>query len=179
MRIMVVDPAAELLDPSLDQPESPIERAVHLMAISSAMRYQLDPDLRAFVLTTPDLGVPDPDVVVELQRLVADHPDYSFQPLSAIPGITNSFFVSGQALTVTLDPRPAVSLELRVRRVNAARLRVADVASMLPTDDQRPSEWEADLRTALSTGITAIRSAATHRRGRSRSGTHPRRGSPT
>ncbi|MEO6652995.1 MAG: hypothetical protein ABIP17_10095, partial [Ilumatobacteraceae bacterium] len=153
MRLMVVDPITELLEPS--DAASPIERAVRLMADTSALRYQLDPDVRSMILATQTLGVPDADVLRELAVLVAQHPDYSFADVGQIPEVTNSYFNDGNELALRLDARPDVSLGARFRRIQETRLQAADVASMLPADDARPDTWNDSMRTALSTGLTA------------------------
>jgi len=124
------------------------------------MRYQLDPDLRSMVLTTADLSAPDPEVLTHLEQYVAEHPDYSFEPLDEIADITNMFFVEGRAVTVELDTSASVSIERRVQRINETRLRMADVESMLPAGDERPDDWDSTMRTALSTGLTSPRSIA-------------------
>ncbi|MEJ7801242.1 MAG: hypothetical protein WKF60_12015, partial [Ilumatobacter sp.] len=43
----------------------------------------------------------------------------------------------------------------RFRRIQETRLQAADVASMLPDIDDRPTTWNRTMRTALSTGLTA------------------------
>ena len=156
IRMIVVDPITELLEPGLRPGSSPAEAAVRLIASTSAMRYQLNPDLRSMLLTTADLTAPDPAVLAHLEQFVAEHPDYSFQPLDRIADITNQFFVEGNQVTVDLDVRGPVSIEQRAQRINATRLRIADVTSMLPDSDLRPLEWQATVRTALSTGLTDV-----------------------
>ncbi|MDW3215388.1 MAG: DUF6049 family protein [Ilumatobacteraceae bacterium] len=157
MRMMVVDPIVELLDP--DAEGSPIERAVHLMADASALRYQLDPDRRSLILTTPDIGIPDPAVLGELSLLAAQHPAITFQTVGQIPDLTNTLFNGGTPVVVDLDPRPGISLGARAQAAQIVRLHAADTASMLPADDPRPGAWDQDLRTALSTGLTGRESA--------------------
>jgi hypothetical protein len=152
--VAVVDPIVALLDAERDTGRPAVTDAVHLMATTSAMRYQLGPDLRSMVLGTPDLGIPDPDVLVHLERFVAEHPAYSFEPIGDLPELTNSFFVDGELVTIGLADAPAVSLADRVQQVDGARLRIADVGSMLPVADRRVERWDADLRTALSTQLT-------------------------
>jgi hypothetical protein len=158
MRMMVVDPIVELLEDGADG--SPIERAVRLMADVSALRYQLDPDRRSLILTTPDIGIPDPAVLAELSRLAAQHPDVTFQTVGQIPDLTNSLFNGGTPVVLELDAQPALSLGARVQLAQTMRLNAADTASMLPDADPRPSAWDEDLRTALSTGLTARESTA-------------------
>ncbi len=157
MRVMVIDPITELLDS--DGGGNPIERAVRLMADASALRYQLDPDRRSLILTTPDIGIPDPQVLAELSLLVAQHPDFTFRTVGEIPDNTNSVFNGGNPVLLELDDRPEIDLGDRVQAAQTARLAAADTASMLPDDDPRPDDWDLGLRTALSTGLTAGESA--------------------
>ena len=124
------------------------------MAEIGAMRTQLEPQPRSFVVTTPDLGVPDPDVLAYLERFATEHPDVEFQPLAALPGITNPFVIDGEWLTVDLPTSPQIDLKPRVDTEAIERLRLFDVASMLPDDDARPDEWDAQLRASLTTGVT-------------------------
>lgn len=152
MRMMVVDPITELLEPTAAG--SPIERAVRLMADTSALRYQLDPDRRSMILTTPDLGVPDADVLRELSVFVTEHPHFEFAPIGQLPDLTNSMFLDGAPVVLELDTNPSTDLNERVEHAQSARLRSADTATMLPVGDSRPGEWDQDLRTALSTGLT-------------------------
>lgn len=153
MRMMVVDPIGELLE--ADAAGSPIERAVRLMADASALRYQLDPDRRSLILSTPDIGIPDPEVLAELSRLAAQYADVSFQTVGQIPDVTNSLFDGGTPVVVELNARPGVRLGARVQFAQTVRLAAADTASMLPDEDPRPTAWDQALRTALSTGLTA------------------------
>ncbi len=153
--MLVVDPITDLIDPDRISDNPPIEDAIRLMASTGVMRYQLDPDLRTMVLTSADLTAPDPDVLTYIEQFVGEHPAYSFQPLDRVSDITNVFFVEGIPVTVTLDDRASISLDARVQRIDTTRLRMADVESMLPQDDDRPVGWDAALRTALSTGLVA------------------------
>ena len=153
IRIMTVDPITSLLQP--DAPGTPIERAVRLMADASALRYQFDPDRRSMILTTPDIGVPDPAVLHELAGLAAQHPDFVFDSIGQVPELTNSLFLDGEALALELDPAPSIDLGQRAQLAQSVRLRAADAGSMLPDSDARPAAWDQDLRTALSTGLTA------------------------
>ena len=154
LRMLVVDPVTDLLDPDVPSENSPAEDAVFLMATTAAQRYQLSPDLRTMVLTTGDLGAPNPDILGFLEQFVAEHPEYSFQRIDQVVD-ANALFVDGAPLTVSLDEQPAISLTPRVERIAAVRLDADDVASMLPGDDPRPSGWSSRLDIALSTGLTA------------------------
>ncbi|HSJ91716.1 MAG TPA: DUF6049 family protein, partial [Ilumatobacter sp.] len=154
--LLVTDPVTALLEPG---PDPAIERAVHLMAVTAATRYELGPDLRSFALTTPELGVPDVAVLRILEQFVAEHPEFGFTSPDLVEEATNSFFIDGVEFTVELDRRPSQSIDDRVLAVGGTRLGIADVASMLPDDDPRPGEWEARIRVALSTAVTDASSA--------------------
>ncbi|HSH10201.1 MAG TPA: hypothetical protein VLA10_00320, partial [Ilumatobacter sp.] len=78
LRMLVVDPVTQLLDPDRASDNSPAEDAVQLMATTSVRRYELSPDVRTMVLTTADLGAPSPEILRYLEQFVAEHPDYSF-----------------------------------------------------------------------------------------------------
>jgi hypothetical protein len=151
--IAVIDPVMSLLDPSVEPDVTPAAKAVHMMAEISTMRLGLDPDRRSLIVATPDLGIPDPAVLDFLAQFTGEHPDMQFEPLAAIPGLTNSMFLDGQPVTVQLADTPPVDLSQRATAVDASRFRIADVSSMLPADDGRPQEWDGILRTALTTGI--------------------------
>ena len=87
LAVSVVDPINELLETDRADDGTPAEVAVHLFADLMAMRVQLGPDSRSFMLATPDLGIPDPDVLAVIEGFVDEHPDVDFQTLSFVPGI--------------------------------------------------------------------------------------------
>jgi hypothetical protein len=146
----VVDPVDELLDPDRNTTTTPATEAVRLIATTSAMRFQLGPDLRAFVLTTPELGIPDPAVLQHLEQFVAEHGDYTFAPIGQLPDVANSFFVDGVQASVALPDTATVSIADRADAVAGVRLRMADVGSMLTDDDASVDAWDARLHTALA-----------------------------
>jgi hypothetical protein len=151
--VAVIDPVMSLLDPSVEPDVTPAAKAVHVMAEISTARLDLDPDRRSLIVATPELGIPDPDVLAFLAQFAGEHPDMRFEPLAAIPGLTNSLFLDGQAVTVELPDEPPVDLSQRATAVDATRFRMADVTTMLPADDTRPQQWDDSLRTSLTTGI--------------------------
>ncbi|MFP5487595.1 MAG: DUF6049 family protein, partial [Acidimicrobiia bacterium] len=151
VHLLVVDPITALLD---DDGTNPVERAVHLMAVTSSTRFELGPDLRSFALTTPDLGIPDGDVLQALERFVAGHPEYDFTTPDLVEDATNSFFIDGIEFTVELDDRPTQFLDDRVLAVGGTQLAIEDVASMLPAADPRPERWRSQMRIALSTIVS-------------------------
>ena len=151
--VAVVDPMMTLLAPGAEPDATPAAKAVQLMAEISTMRLGLEPDRRSLIVATPELSIPDPEVLAFLAQFAGEHPDMQFEPLAAIPGLTNSMFVDGEAVTVDLNDTPPVDLSPRVTAVDASRFRIADVETMLPAGDPRPPAWDASLRTTLTTGI--------------------------
>jgi hypothetical protein len=151
--IAVIDPVMALLDSSVAPDVTPAAKAVHMMASISTMRLGLDPDRRSLIVATPRLGIPDAGVLTFLAQFVEEHPYMEFEPLAAVPGLTNSLFVAGEAVNAELDDVPPVDLSQRARAVDATRFRIADISSMLPGGDARPDQWDESLRTALTTGI--------------------------
>ncbi len=154
LSIALVDPVMSLVDPDRVTGNTPAEDAVRLMAEIGALRTQLEPQPRSFVLATPDLGIPDPDVLTYVERFATEHPDVEFQPLAALPGLTNPFVVDGEWLAVELPTGTPVNLQPRVEAEAIERLRLSDVASMLAETDPRPAAWDATLRASVTTGIT-------------------------
>jgi len=117
------------------------------------MRVQLGPDARSFVLATPDLGIPDPDVLAVIEGFVDEHPDVAFQTLSFVPGSTSPFLINGDPVRVTLPATAGPDLTNRVHEIDLVSLHAAHVATMLPSDDPRPEQWRTELEGLISTGI--------------------------
>ncbi|MEQ9161743.1 MAG: DUF6049 family protein, partial [Ilumatobacter fluminis] len=155
MRMIIVDAIDERLAGDVDDRFNATERAVRVMAGTGAVRYGLEPDLRGMVLTAPDLSAPDGATLAEVERFVGSHPELGFDAISRLSQI-NTFFVDHEPHTVQLDAEPPFELEPRVDRAGASRLLADDTTSMLPTDDERPTEWETSLQLAMSTGLTSV-----------------------
>ena len=153
LAVSVVDPINELLDTERTDDATPAEVAVHLFADLMAMRIQLGPAARSFVLATPDLGIPDPDVLTIIEDFVDEHPDVGFQTLSFVPGTTGPFLINGAQVRVTFPAVAGPDLTERVHDIDLVRLHVEHVATMLPADDPRPQQWRAELESLISTGI--------------------------
>ena len=117
-----------------------------------AMRVQLGPDSRSFMLATPDLGIPDPDVLAVIEGFVDEHPDVDFQTLSFVPGSTGPFLINDEQVRVTFPPTAGADLTNRVHEIDVVRLHMENTATMLPADDPRPPQWRAELDTLMSTG---------------------------
>lgn len=156
--VAVVDPGLDMLAIDPGRINTPTEDAVRVLAEIGAMRTQLDPDRRSLVLAAPGFGVPDAGVLAALERLVAGHPEVRFQPLTSLTGLTNSFFIDGEPVTIDLPAAVSTpmstSLIARVERVNDIRLLAGGAASMLPAGDARPEGWQSTLQSLLTTGIT-------------------------
>jgi Family of unknown function (DUF6049) len=159
LEIAVVDPAMSLVDPTRTTVNNDVEDAVRLMAEIGATRAQLGPDLRGFVVTTPGIGIPDPEVLAFMERFAVEHLDVEFAPLASFPALTNSFFIDGAPVSVELPTTPLTDLRPRIDAEAVERLRLADVASMLPDGDPREADWDHRLRTSLTTGIDDVGAA--------------------
>ncbi len=155
MPIALTNPTMSLIDPDRETLSNPAQDAVRLMAYISVLRSQFDPNVRGLVLATPALEVPDADVLVHIERYANEHPEIDMTSLAELGATTNPLFVNGTELIVTLPEAPVVDLVDRLQRVNDLRMRVLDIGSMLPTDDQRVGEWNTSLDKSLSTGFAA------------------------
>jgi hypothetical protein len=164
MAVSVVDPVSALLDPERATGRTPLEDGVAAFALLAATRLQLGPANRSVVLTTPELGIPDADVLAVIERFAAEHPVIGTRPLSFVPGSTDVMQLFGEPLTLTFPATAGPDLTARVTLLEATRVRAASTASMLPDDDPRPSAWTAELDTLISTGFddeeVAARTAA-------------------
>lgn len=158
--VAIVDPITDLLDPDREITDTPAGDAVALLASITAIRHQLGPDVRGFVLARPDFGVPDADVLTHLVELAGGLPDVEFVRLSEMVANTNHLFVNGDVHLVGFDEAIAVDLAPRMGRVRELNLLAVDAGSMLPTDDPRPQQWQTALQSALSTGLTDAEAAA-------------------
>ncbi|MGH9135069.1 MAG: hypothetical protein ACRDZZ_14115, partial [Ilumatobacteraceae bacterium] len=149
----VVDPIGALLETDRGDAGTPTEIAVHLFADLMALRIQLGPAARSVILATPDLGIPDPDVLADVEDFADEHPDVGFQALSFVPGTTGPFMINGEPVHVTFPPAAGPDLAERVHAIDLVRLHMEETATMLPADDQRPARWRTELEALLSTGI--------------------------
>jgi hypothetical protein len=153
LALTVVDPVNELLETDRADDGTPAEIAVRLFAELMAMRRQLGPDARNFMLATPDLGIPDPDVLAVIEGFVTEHPDVGFQTLSFVPGTTGPFLINGERVRVTFPETAGPDLADRVHAIDIVRLHLEHVATMLPTGDPRPAQWRTELEALMSTGL--------------------------
>ncbi len=154
LAVSVVDPVSELLDPERATGRSPLEDGIAAFALLAATRLQLGPASRSVVLTTPDLGIPDADVLAVIERFAEEHPVIGTRPLSFVPGSTDVMQLFDEPLTLSLPTTAGPDLGPRVGLLESTRVRAASTASMLPDDDARPAAWDAELAVLISTGFT-------------------------
>jgi hypothetical protein len=87
--------------------------------------------------------IPDADVAVELERMVAGHPHLTMAQLSTVDARTDvRSGADGRAaeplqLPITSGP----NLRDRAQQIDTMALRAITIASMLPDDDTRPQDW--------------------------------------
>lgn len=151
---VVVDGFDELIGREPDI-RTPTERAVELVTRLLVERDDVAPDeRRAVVLSTSDLGVPDPAVLAVVDRIADADPDLVLRPLSLLPNSTTVMQVDGASQTVQLPERAGPDLTNRASAINLVRLSTVATASMLDPTDPRPSSWSAELDHLLSTAYT-------------------------
>ena len=131
-----------------------IEQAIEDAVASASADRPTAPARRSSVLTTPDLGSPDPRLLDALIELVTTTPSVRFTPASALTGVTDVALDNGVPVTVQLPEVAGPSLAARVELIDATALELASAASMLPPDDPRPAAWAAELETLVSTGYS-------------------------
>ena len=107
---------------------------------------------RSRILSTPDLGAPDPRLIAELERLVVTTPAIRFAEAGSLPGVTDVQRVAGEAVTVDLPDTAGPDLVARLARLDAAAVAMLSVGSMLPPDDPRPASWATQIEELVSTG---------------------------
>jgi hypothetical protein len=112
------------------------------------------PQRRSIALSAPDLLAPDPRLVSALQEAATTTPSVRFGPASALIGTTDVQLAAGAPLTVTLPEVAGPSLTDRLELLDTTALTMHSAASMLPPDDPRPPQWDAELRQLASTGYT-------------------------
>ncbi len=110
---------------------------------------------RSRLLTTPDLGAPDPRLVGVLERVAATTPGVDITAATSLTDLTDvQLDATGEPLTARFPDRAGPSLAERVELLDATAARLVSAASMLPDDDPRPAEWTAELDSLISTGYT-------------------------
>ncbi len=157
----LIDPVSRIVDPRLLGDLSLTEAAVWAMAEISAQRYQSPSARRIAVLSTPDLGIPDAQVMLRIEEIVERHPGFSFSTASNAAGSVDVYRSAvsaegslGLIRRVALPERAGPDLRLRVADLSELGNRLEVIASMLIPNDQRPSQWRDAATTWLSTAYT-------------------------
>jgi len=152
--VITADPATARLTPSTSSNDSSpaLDRAVQMLADWSVRRLVTDDDRWALV-TTPTLGVPDVDVASALVNLLNDDDVVRVTSTSYAVAATSPMLANGRDVVLTADVTPPADLSTRVEAVTQMRLRILDVASMLPDGDERPAAWSAVVDAALSSAV--------------------------
>ncbi len=102
---------------------------------------------------------PDPRLVNALATMAATTPDVEVVAPTALVGVTDTQRLDGGA-GIELPERAGIDLLPRVEAINGARLKLASIASMLPTDDPRIEAWTEHLDALLSTAVDEADAAA-------------------
>ncbi len=156
--LLVVDPLAEQLSTDIAdailESSTPTEWSVATAARLLIARDRVDAvgrpaARRSVVLATPDLLAPDARLLGALDQLTTTTPSLQFTRASSLIGLTDT-----QRGAVTLPDVAGPSLIERVALLDATALSLASAASMLPPDDPRPEEWNAELDDLISTGYS-------------------------
>src|SRR5690606_20577003 len=101
--VMTVDPFVEVLDPERPvTPATPAEDRVSVFAELLAIDIQLPSADRNIILSTPDLGIPDSDVLAHLERFDAEHPGTEFRSLDGLASTTDVMRINGRRFQVEL-----------------------------------------------------------------------------
>ena len=118
MPALVITPSAQLLDSDYLRAAgmTASDAAVRLLAEAVTVRRDSRPNVRrSMVLTTPDVGVPDGDVVATFTALATEVPEVELVPLSALSGTTDTMRVRREPVTVTLPSEAGPDLSERAR----------------------------------------------------------------
>ena len=115
---------------------------------------------RSLVLSTPELGVPDPRLLTALEQLATTTPSITFRLASTLTGTTDTQTDGGRPVVVDLPASAGPSLVERVALIEATALSAASAGSMLTAGDPRPERWAAELDSLLTTSISDEEAAA-------------------
>jgi hypothetical protein len=157
----LIDPVSTLVDPTVITDRSLTEAAVQAMAEISAQRYQSSSARRIAVISTPNLGVPEAQVMLRIEEMVERHPGFVFTTASSAAGSVDVYRTAENASgsegiirRVALPERAGPDLALRVADLSELRTRLEVVASMLVASDLRPDQWRSATATWLSSAYT-------------------------
>jgi hypothetical protein len=108
-------------------------------------------DLRSHLIATPDLSAPDARLLAELARIAGTTSTVEFVPARLLTSVTSTQRL--EAPDVGLPARAGPSLTARLDRIALTQAGLEGAASMLPADDQRPTEWRSALDSLISTAF--------------------------
>jgi uncharacterized membrane protein len=154
MPAVVVSPSGRFLDSEYltSAGLTAEDAAVQLLGELLTTKRELGAGRRGVVLATPDVGVPDADVVAAFTSLAAEVPDLKLVPLSAIAGAIGTMRANGGPVTLTLPSAAGPDLAVRESRITLTRLS-ADAAASMMLDETQAEAWREELDTLLSTGL--------------------------
>jgi len=134
-----------------------------------------DPRRHGLTLAAPDLGVPSIDGLVEFTELLAVTPGLDATTIDQVAVRTSVQLVDGSPVVVQLPDSVTADLTDRVATVAQLTSSGVATASMLPSGDPRPGEWDrltsilpssavtdqqvADIARSLDEQFIAVRSA--------------------
>ena len=157
----LIDPISRLLDPQRSGDDSFAEVAVQAMAEISAQRYHTASGRRVALLSTPHLGVPDPEVMLRIEEMLERHPGFVLSTASMVASTVDSYQVigttpgsSGLVRRVGLPERAGPDLRPSAIALSQLRSQVEIIGSMLLPTDSRPAQWRALTSTWLSTAYS-------------------------
>ena len=133
-----------LADPLPTPRQTTIYVVAHLLALQQGFETAGDiPQRHAVVLATPDLGVPDAALIGPIASLIEQTPGLAPATLDDVSLRTDRLLVEGEERPVTLPTVDGVALSRRVFNRATLDNEIGDVASMLPTTDERPEAWRS------------------------------------
>jgi hypothetical protein len=154
---VVDDTIAQLLERPMATPE---QTRIYVLAHLLALRQKLETEgsalqRHAVVIGTPNLEVPDAQLLGSITSLVAETPGLAPATLDDVALHTDRMIANGEEQPVTLaNDISGAPLQQRIFRQAQLRNEINAVASMLPADSDLPQGWNdlADLlpTTALS-----------------------------
>jgi hypothetical protein len=160
LEVLMADPATSRVGNN-DVDTAPLERAVRVLADWTVRRHAQPSITHWAMLSTDDLSPPDPVVAAAIIDLLGDDPAARIEAASYAIGAAAAMRSGDVPVVLTADVIAPNDLTERVTIVNQMRLRILDVASMLPDDDPRPAQWSAVVDAALSSEVDDEQAAAT------------------
>lgn len=134
--------------------QTPLEWSIHTVAALRLEQYSgslaEQREDRSHLIATPDLGPFDTRLLVELDRFAATTEAIEFTPASVLTAVTATQVSDARP---TLPESAGPSLEPRLARIALIKESLASVATMLPKEDPRESEWARQLDSFVSTAF--------------------------